>query len=204
MGLRIVLNRKQCLRKRKQASGRHQFRVPGPGEMAEGARHPHGGRESPKVPPGSGFRVYIDKRQRAAGSRSEVVKGLGHPGRQPMRSHKRPRHAGEARGGPGPSWGTGFCESVSGSWVLGICKFLANRSKGAILEVAQSRPKSAGRQGSRPAWPAQPPAAAGGRWWPAPSLPFLITNDPGGLHQLQQSSPGHLVRKKHDRIGIVK
>ncbi len=63
MGIKIVLNRKQCLQKRKQASGRHLFRVPGPGEMAEGARHPHGGREVPKVPPGPGFQVYIDTKE---------------------------------------------------------------------------------------------------------------------------------------------
>ena len=60
MGIKIVLSRKQCLQKRKQASGRHQFRVPGPGEMAEGAWDSHGGREAPKVPPGPGFQVYID------------------------------------------------------------------------------------------------------------------------------------------------
>ena len=34
-----------------------RFRVPGPGEMAEGARDPHGGRETPKVPPGSWLNI---------------------------------------------------------------------------------------------------------------------------------------------------
>ena len=62
-----------------------------------GARISHGGREIPKVPPGPGFRVYIDRLGRAAGSRSEVVKGPGRPGRQ----------AGQQTGMAGPAPGGG-------------------------------------------------------------------------------------------------
>ena len=63
--------------------------------MAEGARNPHGGGNVSKVPPGPGYRVYIDRLRRAAGSRSEVVKGPGRPGWQ----------AGQQTGMAGPAPG---------------------------------------------------------------------------------------------------
>ena len=139
LGLKIVLSRQQCLQMREQASGRHRCRVSGPGEMAEGARNSHGGGNASKVPPGPGFRVYIDRLRRAAGSRSEVVKGPGRPG-----------------------WQAGQQTDMAG------------------------------------------PAPGGGQWRPAPSIPFLITNDPGGLHQLRQSSPWTFSKEKHNTTPKIK
>ena len=66
-------------------------------ESVQEARTPHGGENASKVPPGPGFRVYIDRLRRAAGSRSEVVKGPGRPGWQ----------AGQQTGMAGPAPGGG-------------------------------------------------------------------------------------------------
>ena len=60
-------------------------------ESLQEARNSHGGGNASKVPPGPGFRVYIDRLQRAAGSRSE-----GPPGRLG-------RQAGQQTGMAGPA-----------------------------------------------------------------------------------------------------
>ena len=122
-------------------------------ESVQEARNSHGGENVSKVPPGPGFRVYIDRLQRAAGSRSEGPPGR--PGRQ----------AGQQTGMAGPA-ATGT-HQTSPLYFRSTVHLFKSDLKPEI--PAQGGPEAETRNGNR-----KLKSGKKGRAPALPALPFIL------------------------------